>query len=209
MDKKTAFKILNLETTISFEEAKKAYRNLAKKYHPDVVEKEFGSKSHAEAKMKEINLAFRYLGPHLKSNEPVKKIRKEKKSITPEKMGTIAFFLKIFGLLLTAFRGKKDSRFFENKYKKEKPLRKTRDRKVRFGDVFKSVYKLSPDREGEAEKIIKRNHSQKNSPYYRYQKYMALKRKINSGLSKSNQDMSIGRIDKIDPVKPVKPVKRS
>ena len=209
MDKKTAFKILNLETTISFEEAKKAYRNLAKKYHPDVVENESGSKSNAESKMKEINLAFRYLAPYLKLNKPVKKIREKKKSITPEKMGGVIFLSKIVGLVLTVFRGKKGSRYFENKFKKEKPLRKTRGKKVRFDDVFKNVYKASPERERTVKKNILKKQSHKRNPYHSYQKYMALKRKMKSGHSNPNQDMGIGRIDKIDPVKPVKPVKRN
>jgi len=199
MDKKTAFKILNLETTVSFEEAKKAYRNLAKKYHPDIVANESGSNCDAEAKMKEINLAFRYLAPHLKSKKPVKKTHKKKKSIKSEKLGMTTFLSKIFGSVLTAFRGKRSSRSFENKFKNEKPLRKTRSKKVRFDDVFKTVYRAGPDKQ----RKIKKSNS-----YHSYQKYMALKRKIKSGHSRSNQDMSIGRIEKINPVKPVESVKR-
>jgi len=52
MDKITALKILNLDTKASFEDAKKAYRILAKKYHPDVVVKNSSIEKDAESKMK-------------------------------------------------------------------------------------------------------------------------------------------------------------
>ena len=201
MDKKIAFKILNLERTVSFEDAKKAYRNLAKKYHPDVVENEPGSNSNAEVKMKEINLAFRFLAPYLKSKEPVKKIWKKKKPITHGKMGAATFLSKILGSVLTTLRGQKGSRpFGKSEFKKEKPLRQTRGKKVRFDDIFKTIYKGETDKKGKIKK---------NNTYHSYQKYMALKRKIKSGHSRSNQDMSVGRIEKINPVKPVGSVKRN
>ena len=43
MDKKTAFKILGLNDSATFEEAKKAYHTMAKKYHPDVDKTNHGS----------------------------------------------------------------------------------------------------------------------------------------------------------------------
>jgi curved DNA-binding protein CbpA len=204
MNKKTAFEILNFETTISLEEAKKAYRNLAKKYHPDVVEKKSGSNINAEATMKEINLAFRYLAPLLKSHEPIKKTEGKKKSTSPERLEMVAFLSKIVGFVLEAFQGKEAHKPFENKLKK-KSLRNRKSEKVRFEDVFKSAYKVRPEKG----KKTKKKQSPERNPYHSYQKYMVLKRKINSGRSNQNQDMSVGRIDKIDPVKPVKPVTKN
>ena len=193
MDKKTALKILNLEKNPSFEEAKKAYRNLAKKYHPDVIGEK--NKTNAEAKMKEINLAFRYLGPHLTVKKTVKKTQTVKKVKKPEKAEENRFLSKIFGIFSTILQERKDSKASGNKAIKEKPLRKTTNNKIRFEDVFKNLYKISPD---------KKSIGRKQNLYQSYQKYMALKRKIRSGHLRSDQDISITRVEKIDPVKPVK-----
>ena len=48
------YKVLGVEKTATQDEIKKAYRNLAFKYHPDRNE---GSKE-AEEKLKEINAAY-------------------------------------------------------------------------------------------------------------------------------------------------------
>lgn len=49
------YKILNISTSANDKEIKKAYRLLAKKYHPDMYQ---GDKSIAEDKMQEINEAY-------------------------------------------------------------------------------------------------------------------------------------------------------
>jgi hypothetical protein len=67
MDKTTALEILKLDKGASFEDAKKAYRTLAKEYHPDVAWKNGRPGEDKGLKMKEINLAFRYLVPLLDS----------------------------------------------------------------------------------------------------------------------------------------------
>ncbi|MCK5163167.1 MAG: DnaJ domain-containing protein [Desulfobacula sp.] len=213
MDKKTAFEILNLDATVSFEDAKKAYRKLAKKYHPDVVGKNSWPKRNAEAKMKEINLAFRYIAPLLRSNQAIKKTKEKKydttgedKSIKHEKDMIFSFLSKIFGLLSAFLNKKIYSRAFNKNVEKEKfrPPDRSTDRKRRFDDIFHNVYNISSDRKRKAGKFKKKRRSQKNSPYIGYQKFMVLKRKMKSGQSDPN--MSIGKIDKIDPVKRVNPI---
>ena len=49
------YKLLNISTNASEKEIKKAYRNLAKKYHPDMYP---GDKGVAEKKMQLINEAY-------------------------------------------------------------------------------------------------------------------------------------------------------
>lgn len=91
MNKKNALKILGLKKGASLPEAKKAYRCLAKQYHPDrfapdrfalddiamddIAMDDIGS-TQAEARMKLINQAFHFLVPLL---PPIASIRMEKK----------------------------------------------------------------------------------------------------------------------------------
>ncbi len=77
MDKETALYVLGLSATASLEQAKIAYRQLAKKHHPDVIEKKSNPSPQSESRMKDINLAFRFLVPYLKSESTI--LKKEKK----------------------------------------------------------------------------------------------------------------------------------
>jgi len=195
MDKKTAFEILNLDSDVTLEDAKKAYRNLAKKYHPDVMEKHPWSEKRAESKMKEINIAFRYLTPLLRSDHLNSGQLKPDEAIkeTKKKNVSFSFLSRMFDILLNTLEKKEDNRVFENRNKKDKPLKKS---KVRFDDVLKS----------KTGKNNKKRYSQNKKPCNGYQKYMELKRKMKSGRPGRDQNMSIGRVEKIDPVKPVNPV---
>ncbi|MCK5699239.1 MAG: molecular chaperone DnaJ [Candidatus Aenigmarchaeota archaeon] len=58
MTKKDYYKTLDVDKNASAEEIKRAYRKLARKYHPDVNQDDKG----AEAKFKELNAAFEVLG---------------------------------------------------------------------------------------------------------------------------------------------------
>ena len=59
------YEILNVKTDANDKEIKKAYRVLAKKYHPDTYE---GNKELAETKMQQINVAYDTLSnPNLRS----------------------------------------------------------------------------------------------------------------------------------------------
>ena len=65
------YKLLNVPTNASEKEVKKAYRNLAKKYHPDMYQ---GDKSVAEEKMQLINEAYDTLSDTALRKEYDKKI---------------------------------------------------------------------------------------------------------------------------------------
>ncbi|SDU37939.1 J domain-containing protein [Desulfobacula phenolica] len=211
MDKKTAFHILNLKPGVSFEDAKKSYRNLAKKYHPDRAEKKIRQQRTAESKMKEINLAFRYIAPLLRNTEDVKKTTEKNydnetikdQSERHEKEVTFSFLSKLIGRLIIFFNNKNHGKIVKNKFEKQKPVKKTSGKKVRFDDVFKSIYQVGSDGEKKTGIHKKKKYAQKINPYKGYQNYMTLKAKMSSGQYKRHQPMSIGRVDKIDPVKPV------
>ncbi len=66
MDTRRALKILALESTACLEDAKFSFRNLAKKCHPDRFMNNEQAQKKAEAKMKDINLAFKHLSKVLK-----------------------------------------------------------------------------------------------------------------------------------------------
>lgn len=59
------YKILNVPTNADSEEIKRAYRNLAKKYHPDKNSED----SYAEEKFKQINEAYSVLSDTQKRND--------------------------------------------------------------------------------------------------------------------------------------------
>ena len=67
------YKVLNVSTNATEKDIKKAYRLLAKKYHPDTYE---GDKAFAENKMQEINIAYDTL-----SNSKLRKEYDEKLGI--------------------------------------------------------------------------------------------------------------------------------
>ena len=80
MPKKTLYEILEVSENASSEIIEKAYKVLAKKYHPDLQPPE--EKSNAENKMKEINEAYEILGDSSKRekyDEELKRNREEEK----------------------------------------------------------------------------------------------------------------------------------
>jgi curved DNA-binding protein len=64
MDYKDYYKILGVERDVSQPELKKAYRKMARKYHPDV-----SKESNAEERFKEVNEAYEVLGDEDKRSQ--------------------------------------------------------------------------------------------------------------------------------------------
>lgn len=69
MNLQRCLKILELETTGSLHEAKRAYKDLVRVWHPDRFQSNPRLKQKADQKLREINLAYNYLRSYIESNQ--------------------------------------------------------------------------------------------------------------------------------------------
>ena len=69
MDLQRCLKILELETTGSIEDAKRVYKDLVRVWHPDRFQNNPRLKYKAEQRLREINLAYKFLCRHIESNQ--------------------------------------------------------------------------------------------------------------------------------------------
>lgn len=76
MEKNTLYEILEVSENASDEIIEKAYKVLAKKYHPDLQEE--SQKANSENKMKQINEAYEILGNSEKRKEYDMKLKKDR-----------------------------------------------------------------------------------------------------------------------------------
>jgi len=214
MDKTTALKILALDDSATFEQAKKSYHAMAKIFHPDVEKIKKGLKKNSDKKMKEINLAFCYLAPVLKSTEKIKKPEKNhKQQNKKQEMESCSkdensFFHNIFNSLAKTFAKKRQDETFTKNIKKDKSPKNSDLRKNNFSDILKNadpgthINKISSDKTVKKADYKKRTHKT-------YHEYMILKNKMHATQSNTNQTMGVGKIEKIHPVRPVNPVGRN
>ena len=214
MDTKTALEILNLDAPATLEAAKKAYRDLAKKYHPDVVKKNGLPEWKAEAKMKDINVAFRFLAPLLKSKAQ-ESIKEQEDCSQSVKKSTIrqeneiwnSFLSRVSGFFTNFFSIKTEPSF---KKGKEQTSKKTTDKNVHFDDIFRQFQTGDSQQAGKRMKRSrKKKYSQANNSFNSYRTYMALRQKMKSGQLRRHQDINIGKVTRVEPVKPVNPVGKS
>jgi len=220
MDKKKAFKILNLHDSASFDEAKKAYRQLAKKFHPDMDRAHTDSpKREKENKMKEINLAFCYLAPFLRAKKerksPPESLKSQRTHVKQNKKRENNTFQKKDKPVLRNIFETFSKIFFNNNHsktlKKKNLIKKSNTRQSVFEDILKNVhqspksYNTNPKKVTNSDKIKKSGKYKKNT-YNTYREYMILKKKMNNRQSRTNPAMSVGKVEKIEPVRPVNPV---
>ncbi len=213
MDKKAALEILNLDETDSLADAKKAYRSLAKQYHPDVLGKNSSAKTDSEARMKDINLAYRYLVPLLKQNRLVKKSLKpipddefiKRQPLKKEKTGWDTFFIKCGAFLNNLFFIKEKPVVVKNQ--KQNPEQPPIHRKEKFGHVLEKIYEKPAHYEKRKPGVPKKKKSWETGSFGDYRKYMQLKQKLKSGRSR-NPGMPFSRVTKIDPVDRIDAVKK-
>ena len=69
MNLQRCLKILELETIGSLQEAKRAYKDLVRVWHPDRFQSNPRLKQKADQKLREINLAYKYLLKYIESNQ--------------------------------------------------------------------------------------------------------------------------------------------
>ena len=143
MNQKTAFKILGLSPGVSMAQAKKAFRDLAKQYHPDLDARKKIGDVRAGARMermKQINQAFHFLLPLLsKENKGPDNPSKETSGSASTKVSfsdLVQLFKKFFKL-----------RFFLKPGVKKPPYGKPEARQgrktgqtVRFDELLHSLY---------------------------------------------------------------------
>ena len=68
MNLKQSLKILELENPGSIHDARRAYKDLVRVWHPDRFQSNPRLKQKAEKKLREINLAFNFLRDYMASN---------------------------------------------------------------------------------------------------------------------------------------------
>jgi len=204
MDLKTALDILNLDAAATLAEAKKAYRALAKQYHPDVMDKTASAEKDSEARMKDINLAFRYLAPFLKLNESVKKA--SVKTPDPEPQEEIPETVNIWEAVFNHCRQLLTRCFVQQKppqsmpKKPSPPKQGLKRNKEDFRNVLKNIKTGSlKDGKTPSGRPKKKNPSPKPSFAY-YQRYRELKQTMKSGRSGKAAETSINSIAEIEPV---------
>lgn len=213
--------ILGIDADDGFETAKKAYRNLAKKYHPDVGLKDPGVQKTTEEKMKSINLAFCCLAPFLKSKEATHPAAK-KEEPTPEanhppdepplKKQTVFRYVKNFFHTFNHSSQDDDStpKGNSDKHTRHRFSQKSNKKpaSTRSRGKFKTVLKEAgrrPDGFKYRDRSSTRSRNRSDS-YSRYQQYKRLKNIMASAKQRKNSDLRVSKVERITPVRPVTPV---
>lgn len=221
MDQNRARQILGLKPSASFEDAKKAYRNLAKRYHPDVAGKLPEAVAFSESKMKEINLAFRLLRPHLKQGFPRKNPNQKKDNTGTEGSGpgkdrSSGKKTDLFSFLrdmLKKGRLKKTGRHTAGPGKSSRNRGGQEPDNVGFSEILSAVVDGQPAFRKAKKRTIPAGSGGKTGcrPCPRYQNYMMQRRysgSISAGKTRRVAALMVSEIEPISPVSPVDPVVR-
>ncbi|WP_022663757.1 J domain-containing protein [Desulfospira joergensenii] len=231
MDKKRAFQILGLGENATPEEAKKAFRRLAKIHHPDNFAGNPSRADQEEALMKQINLAFHFLLPRLLSEKSLPSKDKDEPEARPADPCRASFFSAVFKTF--------EKGFLRNRGKKQQTQIRTWNRKrgsginkgpgmpgPEFDQVFSRACRgsrherqsLSGPRAGRRLKTLgKKRFSPRgagppdpglsNPAYANFMKHMALKNCVESR-TRTYDTGDPGSVEKIQPVKGVPQVTR-
>jgi len=197
MDKKKALQILGLGSGATRDQAKKAFRSLAKSCHPDRFAKDVTGADTAEIRMKEINAAFHFLSPLLPISIASPVIEENRSTGWPDFFSTV-----------------------RKKWKKrQKPSRPTVSPKrstprqpvagkaqgnsrTCFETVLSSVEPVAVKTRVKKEALP----TAAPRPYENYCRYLSVTRKI-KGAKNRSKNMT-GRVEKISPISPVDSIGR-
>lgn len=209
MDEQRAYKILDLKPPVSKLQAKKAYRGLAKKYHPDVCATQKKTK-YADLKMKQINLAFRFLLPRLPDEvvvepEPVKKEKRKSSSqvfYTDMAEALVSWFKKMFRSVAVLFE--QDLSDHDIRSSAVFSKNKTKHSQRGFDEILKTCASgTASANRSTTHKFARRRQT---AVYQRYRNYLGQQRQqrafsvTRSGLS------PVEPVGKIEPISPVSPI---
>ncbi len=213
MDKQKALHILGLKRPVSLEQAKRAYRDLAKRYHPDMAGNQKVGTVLFETKMKEINLAFRFIVPFLKP-EP-EKIFSSKASRRKRKGEWQSLYRR--SKQLSDFLNKVVRRIFPPLAEKPQPgpSRSNESRASRaasdplsFDEVLNSFSTNNGEKKKNNLKTRQQAVRRNRTIYKRYQDYIRLRKRLRSAPRAQSKSSRIEPVSKIDPVTPVNRVTR-
>ena len=230
MNQKTAFEILGLGPGASLAQAKKAFRDLAKQYHPDRYSNkvcpgdEIGA-AQADARMsrmKQINQAFHFLsslsapihGPAEKRSTqappfpPEEKYPKKQDQEKKTQGKTDIGFLDLFRFLKKRLNFNRHPKSDGQKetWVKQPPLsrgprKKSPPKKQGFATILHTLHPgAAPHKRGQEFGRGSRVH-----PYGNFLRYMDLKKEIDAR-SRSRGEQNVNKIERIRPVTRVTPI---
>ncbi len=214
MNRKIALKILGLGPGASLAQAKKAFRNLAKEYHPDRYPPGlYTSDDGAEKaefrmnRMKQINQAFHLLAPLLGSADSLSgkgstdkpPVFKEKKTRSKQDIS----FMDILRVLKKELKLKFHKKAGFPRPSVKESVKSTGRRQNRYGKTVRFATVLNSLHPGADFDKESKNRDPRVHPYANFVKYMDLKKKIDA---RNRSEQNFNRIEKIKPVTRVNPI---
>ncbi len=160
MNMKTCFDILNISRNASIDEAKRSYKRLVKRWHPDQFASNPEKQRFAHEKLKEINVAYRDVIAALKHEtvhrNALHKARttsqegnvssrnfKEKKSFL-ERMAEVFKNKAETETASTSPAGKQTARIYRTQEENNNPLRRWGDNRADFQNVLNRAIRNQP-----------------------------------------------------------------
>ncbi len=198
MDKKVAMKILQLPSGATSGDAKKAFRELAKVFHPDRFARDESRARHAESRMKQINQAFYFIEPLLPKEAASEITPNQKKPKTPGI--TLSGIVKNIKEKVQTRSGGRSRPRAKSRVKNRVKTQKRAGGEIKsFNAILHGIEPGIPVKGSLKKKV--RSHSGKD-PMTNYKKYLALQKKIGSRQSRS-REMGVGPVEKISRVQRV------
>ncbi len=225
MNKQSALKILGLKKGACLGDAKKAYRNLAKQYHPDkfgtdpftMNDKRENKLSSHLTQMKMINQAFHFLEPLLPSEKVYSEKEPSGKRPPPKKSYN---FLDIIRAVKERLFSKIPGAFVRQRPSVKPCIKNPVLQKQMASQRKRPGRKQSPDPSARFDKILniaypglpagvknKKNRGQlsQERPHANFLKHMAVKKRI-TARTRRHGELNCGRVEQIQPITRVNPI---